>query len=174
MKRFELIIALILIPVDFIMLLLAASAAYSLRYSEIVTQFRPVLFDIPFGHFLYTSLPFIGLWVVIFALAGLYSISSPRKILTDIKKIFVGCSLGLAAITFLIFFSGDLFDSRFIVLASYVFAIVFVSLARFVVRFIRFGFYKKHIGARRVILVGNDKSAQAIDKYLRETTKEGR
>ncbi|MBI4121839.1 MAG: sugar transferase [Parcubacteria group bacterium] len=166
MKRFELAIALLLIPLDFLMLLVAAVAAYNLRFVSTVTEIRPVVFDIEFATFLASVVPVILGWLGIYALAGLYNIRHPRRILTEVKKILVASTLGFAAVTVLIFLRGELFNSRFIVLAAVVLAIVFVTVARLLVRAIKFAFYRHGIGCRRVVLVGNDKTASDLAAFI--------
>lgn len=173
MKRFELAIATLLVPLDFVMLLSAALAAYYLRFEEIVTQYRPVVFDIDFATFLQSVIPLILIWLAIYALTGLYNIRHPRRILAEIKKVFVASSLGFAAITVMIFLRGELFNSRFIVLAAFLFALVFVTTARLVVRFVKFRFYRRGIGSRRVVLIGDDKTARSIARFMHEQPEYG-
>lgn len=173
MKRFELLIAVLLLPVDFFMLFFAATSAYFLRFNSAVTQYRPVQFDIDLSVYLQTAFPLIILWMIFYALSGMYSITRPRRILTEIKKIVVASSLGFAAITILIFLRGELFDSRFIVLAAFVFAIVYIILARFVMRAIRFACYKRGVGVKRVILVGSEETANQLAEYFAKHPKDG-
>ena len=173
MKRFELIIALILIPVDLLMLFTAAFTAYTLRFEGFVTQYRPVIFELPFSDYLQVAIPLIVLWIILFALSGLYTIGHPRKILTEIKKIVVAGFLGFSAITILIFLRGELFTSRFIVLAGTLLAIVLVVFARMLVRLARFQFYKHRIGSRQVVLVGSDESTNRVFESIQSNYRHG-
>lgn len=166
MKRFELTVALLLIPLDALMLTLAAIAAYNSRFIPFVTQFRPVIFALDFQSYLRLIVPLIALWILIYALSGLYSIRHPRRILTELNRIFVASSLGFAAITIGIFLRGELFSSRYIILAAYVLAMVFVMSARLLVRAMKFAFYKRGIGTRRVMLVGSDKTAKTVADFI--------
>ncbi len=173
MNRFELLIAILLIPVDVLILVAAATSAYLLRFNPLVTEYRPVIFDIDFSVYLSTAIPLVVLWIILFALSGMYSVNRPRRILTDIKKIVVASSLGFAGITILIFLRGELFDSRFIILAAYVFAVVYVIVARFIFRSVRFAFYQKGIGVKKIILVGNESSANTLAAYTEKKKKDG-
>ncbi len=166
MKRFELAIALLLIPIDALMLAAASYAAYALRFQESITQYRPVIFDIDYNTFVATTAVLIAIWLLIFAFSGLYTIQHPRRILTEIKRIFVGCSLGFATITVLIFLRGELFNSRFIVLAASILAFVFVTTARLLVRLVKKAFYRQGVGVIRVVLIGSDKTSKAIDAFI--------
>lgn len=173
MKRFELLVGLLLIPLDFFMLLSAAATAYFLRFEGIVLKYRPAIFELEFSNYLQISLPLILLWVLFFALSGLYSIGHPRKILTEVKKIIIASLLGFAAITILIFLRGELFNSRFIVLAGTGLAILYVIIARSIVRLIKFRFYKRQIGVRRLIVVGDDKHTQSVIKTIKSNYRHG-
>lgn len=161
LKKSELIFSAILVPLDFIMLIAAAFAAYFLRF-ETFAALRPILYDMPFGGFLNVAI-FTGLiWLIIFALSGLYTIGGTRRILDELAKIFVACSAGLAVIIVLIFFNRDLFSSRFIILAAWVCAIIFVSLGRLAVRFIQRGLFRRGVGVHRVVIIGEDKAADIL------------
>lgn len=173
MKKFELIIASLLIPLDILMLYLAAITAYFLRFDQLITQFRPVVIGLDFSTYLQSAIPLVLLWITIFAFAGLYTIQHPRRILTEIKKIFVAVTLGFAAITILVFLRGELFNSRFIVLAATILAFFFVTIARLLIRWIKFAFYKRGIGVRRVILVGNDKNAVGVTQFIKTHPRHG-
>jgi exopolysaccharide biosynthesis polyprenyl glycosylphosphotransferase len=173
MKRFELTVALLLIPLDFLMILCAALTAYFLRFEGIVTKYRPVIFELDFGVYLQSVIPLILIWLLIFAASGLYNIRGPRRILSEVKKIIAASFLGFAAVTILIFLRGELFNSRFIVLAGTGLAILFVVVARIIVRLLKFLFYKKGIGVRRVILVGSDKNTVTIKRVLNKSTRSG-
>ena len=173
MKRFELLIAVLLVPLDYLMIVGAALAAYFLRSEAIVTKYRPVIFDLEFTSYLPAVLLIALIWIIIFALSGLYHIRHPRKIITEVKKIVGASFLGFAAITILIFIRGELFNSRFIVLAGTILAIFFIIGARIIVRLIKFHFYKKGIGVRRVILVGNDKHTIRVLRSFKKNYRHG-
>lgn len=161
LKKSELIFSVILIPLDFIMLIVAALAAYFLRF-ETLAVLRPIIYEMPFGEFLNIA-TFTGLiWLLVFALTGLYTIGGTRRILDELAKIFLACSAGLAVIIVLIFFNRDLFSSRFIILAAWIFAIIFVSFGRLATRFIQRVLFRRGIGVHRVVIIGEDKAADIL------------
>ena len=127
MKKTELFFSTMFIPVDFAMLILAGLSAYYLRFSEWTISWRPVIFDLPMSEYFRSLLIISVLWIVIFALSGLYQIRSARKLAQEIQRIIVSCSAGFALVSLIIFFQRDLFDSRFIVLAGFVFSIIYLS-----------------------------------------------
>ena len=164
MKKSELTFSVILVPLDYIMILLAGMSAYFLRYSQFYQEnIREIVFDLPFGGYFATILGVGIFWVGIFALTGLYTIGIRRKFIDEFSKIFVSCSAGLALITFLVFFKRELFDSRFIVLAGWGLAVLYVSAGRFIMRKIQQYFVKRGYGIKRVIIIGRDKTTENIE-----------
>lgn len=162
MKRSELFFSFLLVPLDFIMIVLAGVSAYYIRFASFATEIRPVIFTLPLLGFV-KILALIALaWLVIFALAGLYKIRGNKNLVEEIYRIVQACSTGLMLVVVLIFFSRELFSSRFIVLAAWGLAIIYIILARSVVRFIQWALFKYDIGTRRVVIVGASKSADIL------------
>ena len=92
MKRSELFITALQLPVDFLLLLLAAVSAYYLRFSGWAVAWKQILFNISLGDYISLALPIAGVWIVIFAFAGLYSTDPNRKLLPELQKVVFACS----------------------------------------------------------------------------------
>jgi exopolysaccharide biosynthesis polyprenyl glycosylphosphotransferase len=161
LKKSELIFSVILVPLDFLMLIAAALAAYFLRFQAVVA-FRPIIYEMPIWNFLNIAAGMALVWLIIFALSGLYAIGGTRRILDELAKIFLACSAGLAVIIILIFFERDLFSSRFIILAAWVLAIIFVSFGRLATRFIQRALFRRGVGVHRVVILGEDKNTAIL------------
>ncbi len=161
MKRSELVFSAILIPLDFLMLLAAASFAYYLRFRTI-TDIRPVLYELPFGGFLKLAVIVSLIWLGVFALSGLYSMRSTRRAIDEIAKIFFACSTGVLLIIVLVFFSRELFSSRFVILSGWILSILFVSIGRIVVRSIQHFVFRKGIGVHQVVVIGQDPTSDDL------------
>ena len=108
------------------MMILAALTAYYIRFSDFFRAWRPAVFDLPLNEYLKIVFLMGLFWLIIFALSGLYEVKSARKLLKEIYRIILACSTGLMLIVAVVFLSRDLFDSRFIVLAGWVFSILYV------------------------------------------------
>ncbi len=162
MKRSELYFSFILVPLDFLMITLAGISAYYIRYADFFVALRPVVFDMPFGWYLRIVLAVAVLWLVIFALSGLYTIRTARRLVKEIYRVILACSTGFMLIVIVIFIRRELFDSRFIVLAGLILAVVYISLARIVIRFIQRAFYRSGVGVHKVVLVGNSKTTDSL------------
>lgn len=157
MKRSELFFGAMLVPIDYIMLLTAASAAYYVRLSELVRELRPVVFevDLPFSQYMQLASIVSIVVIVVFAIQGLYAMRVTRKAFDEVTKIFSGISLGLMIIILFIFLRAELFQSRFILIIAYVFAFFFVSFGRTMIRELQRVLLQRGLGIHRVVLAGN-------------------
>lgn len=165
MKKSETFFSILLVPLDYALILLAAVSAYKIRFSQWWIDIRPIIFDLPFQDYLNSAFIVAVLWIMVFAIAGLYQVKSSHHITQELRKIFFASSTGLALIAILIFFQRDLFDSRFIVMVAYVLAVVYVSLGRVIIRKIQRTLLKKGIGVYKIVLVGNSRTT---DSFLTE------
>jgi exopolysaccharide biosynthesis polyprenyl glycosylphosphotransferase len=164
MKKTDLVFIAVKPPLDYFALVLASVVAYIIRYNREIQDIRPVIFDLPFSNYL--SLVFVvsAISVGIFALIGLYGGRGIKKWQDEIGRVFVGCLAGLAVVLAVMVFSRFLFDSRFIILTSWVLSIIFVSLNRLALRLLKRFFYKFGFGVNRVVLIGEGEIAQLIEQ----------
>ncbi len=168
MKRSELAFTLALVPLDYLALLAAGIAAFYARFHPFFTTVRPVIFDLTVPEYARVVFPIAFVWIVIFAFAGLYS-THPRRIASELSRVLLACSTAMAAVFAILFFSRVLFESRFIAVAAWVFAILFVSIGRIIIRLFQRTLLSYGIGERRIIIVGEKKSATALtDLFQRE------
>ncbi len=167
MKRSELIFTAVKPPLDYLALIFAALAAYLVRYIGAVQSIRPVAFNLPFADYLGFSVVISIFWVGIFAMTGLYSVAETRSAKSELAKVFVACSAGLALVLGIMVFSRYLFDSRFIIIAAWVLAIIFVSIDRLIIQLIRRLGFKAGLGLRRVVVFGNTEAAQQLVKEFK-------
>ncbi len=162
MKKPELIFTSLLVPLDFTMIVLAGITAYFLRFSNFLRDIRPVIFELPFSAFLQILFFIAFLWLIIFALAGLYNIRSARKLVKEVYRVVLACSTGLMLVVILIFIRRELFDSRFIVLAAWILAIIYVSVARALIRLTQRILFGYGIGVKKIIIVGGSKTGDKL------------
>lgn len=173
MKKWDLFFATILVPIDYAALLLAGIAAYYLRYAEFFAARRPVIFTLPFEQYVrIASLVALG-WIVIFALSGLYTIGARGKKLAELKKIILASTTALGILLAVLVFSRELFGSRFILLASWGFAIVGVAAGRLFVRIVHSTLLRFGIGLKRIVVIGTGAAADAIVRTVTHNRKYG-
>lgn len=165
MKKSALILTTISLPLDFVMLVLAGITAYFLRFSKFFTIIKPVIFNMTFKNYFPAMLIVAIGWMVLFILSGLYSFKPNRRYVNELSRVFFACSTGLAAITIYIFFRGELFNSRFIVLMGWILAIIYISLERGLLRLIKKFLYASGIGVQKTVIVGSGH----INDILQET-----
>lgn len=168
MKRSELLFGALLVPLDFAALIVAAAAAYAIRTSAYVQQLRPAVFevDLTFLEYMQLAAAVSGLVVIIFALQGLYAMQVTRRLLDEVTRIFSGVSMGIMAVIVAMFLSAELFQSRFILLLAYGFAILLVATGRWLVRTVQVWLLRRGIGVHRVVLVGNGRLAGQLARLF--------
>lgn len=162
MKKSELIFSFLLVPLDFLMIIFAGISAYYLRFTALATEIRPVIFNLPFGEYFKILILIALAWLIIFALAGLYNIKSLPSLSREVYAVILACSTGLVLIVVLIFVFRELFSSRFIVLAGWLIAIVYISLARIIIRLIQRILLNHGIGVHKMVLVGDSKTTDIL------------
>jgi len=152
-----------LVPIDFLMIIAAGFAAYFLRLSPIVSQWRPVLFELPMLHYFTLVIVLGAFFVLIFAISGLYKSRIKRIQIEEFFQVVVSVSAGVMLIIIFMFFKREWFDSRFIMLAAWFFGIMFVTVGRLFAAKVRHLLMKAHgFGIERVLLVGEGEQARLI------------
>lgn len=144
------------------MIILAGTSAYYLRFASVAAEIRPVIFSLPFGDYFQILLLIALAWLVIFALAGLYSIKGSRRLTAEVYRVILACSTGLMLIVIMIFAFRELFSSRFIVLAGWLLAIVYISFARIIIRLVQRILLRYGIGVHKIVLVGDSNTTDAL------------
>lgn len=163
MKKSELFFSFILVPLDFVLLVLAGVSAYFIRFSKFTTEIRPVIFNLPFISYFEIVLFIAFLWIIIFAFSAMYS-QNRGRLSQEIYRTFLACSAGFVLVMLLIFFQRELFDSRFIVLSAWILAIVYVSVVRTIIHWLQKILYAYGIGVKNIILVGSSKTGDNLIK----------
>ena len=160
-KRIDLMFTALLLPLDLCALFGAAIAAYLLRFSRFVTEMRPILQDVPFSVYLSRATIFIFLWILLFAIAGLYT-TTRRKAWNELGRIILACGAGTMLVIATVFFRREIPTSRFIVLAVFGFSILFAWRGRLILRTIRHALLAARIGHRLFVVIGASRAASDV------------
>jgi len=174
MKKSRLIFSVLLVPVDFVMLFFAGLTTYLLR-TKILNVFRPVLFEfnLPIERYLLLVLGMSTVFLIVYAISGLYSLQ-PRRIFEEFLRILVASSAGIMVVIVYIFLRQELFDSRFLVLGSWFFAVLFVMLGRLLARHLQKYFISKyHVGVNKVMVIGGDHVSNRIVREIKNNPASG-
>ncbi|MFA7654371.1 MAG: sugar transferase [Candidatus Magasanikbacteria bacterium] len=166
MKRFELTFAFLQLPLDYLALVTAGISAYALRYTDWITSIRPILFNLPWDKFWPILLIVSSGWIILFAFNGLYHTNPNRKLINDLSRVLFACATGFAGIALYVFFSLQKFDSRFLVLAGWILATLYVCAERILIKILKIWLHRMGWGLRRTIIIGNDIIAQKINEAL--------
>ena len=167
MKRADLIFLALLLPVDYLMIVLAGLMVYYLRFSAL-ESLRPVIYEIPFSQYFKLILLVSFIWLLSFAISGLYG-KTRQRFSREVGKIFVGSSLATMFIIISIFFSRELFSSRFIILAGWLVSIIFVSLGRFLIHLIRLISFRRGRWLEPILILGRNSSDEYFVQMIKET-----
>lgn len=170
MKRSELFFSFLLLPLDILMIMASFILAYFIRSKvEIV----PVIYLWPLGDYLKFVLTLIPIWIIIFALEGLYNIKNKRRGFDQFAGIFLGASAGIMLIVIWVFFSRTFFFSRLILIYSWILTIFLVTIGRVAIIFIQRYLYRYGIGIHRVSVIGQNKITEEILGEIQNSLKLG-
>lgn len=175
MKRSELFFGAVRLPLDFGAVMAGAVTAYSLRVSQTVQQIRPAVFeiDLPFWEYIQLAAVVALVTVGVFALQGLYAMQVTRRLFEEATRIFAGVSIGVMLVIIAMFLRAEQFQSRFILLAAYVLALVFVTAGRLAVRYVQVAMLRRGFGVHRVALAGNGRYALQLAEVFRRLPRLG-
>jgi exopolysaccharide biosynthesis polyprenyl glycosylphosphotransferase len=159
MKKPEIILRLLRIPLDYLSVLGAFLIAYYLRAHPDVVPFvdleSPLL--LPWQDFFWFAIQAATLICFIFSWEKMYTLTKSYRFRKELKRMLMLMGAGFTVIILYFFVVGVQFFSRFILGSAFVLAIVFMLSHRFVLRLIQQMLWKKGIGRRRVLFLGKGK-----------------
>jgi len=159
-KRSELFFNLIRLPLDFLAVLSGFVLAYVIRVQY---TGKPVPFPSGGVVFVKFFLLVIPVWILIFAVTGLYGQTGQKARLAEIGKIFTAVSGGTMFLVLLDFLSvKPIFPAKAIIIYGYILSFIFVMLERTILRTIQRWLYRFGIGSRRTIIAGTGTIAQEL------------
>ena len=168
MRKSDIFFSALTVPLDYIMLVVAGLISYLIRYHPLVTELRPVVFNLSFTAYAASVLAIGISWIAVFSLSGLYKIPEPRRFIDVIGRIIFASTAGFLIITVWMFIQRELFDSRFIILAAWVIAIVLLILERWIIRVLRQSAYRHSHGLEQSLLIGNNGTAQKFEQTIQK------
>lgn len=163
-KRSELFFNLIRLPLDFLAVLTGFVLAYIIRVQ--LTD-KAVLY--PSGGMVFVKffLLVIPVWILIFAVTGLYAQTGQKARLAEIGKIFTAVSGGTMFLVLMDFLSAQpIFPAKAIIIYGYGLSFLFVVLERTILRTIQRWLYRFGIGSRRTLIAGSGVIAQELAKDM--------
>jgi exopolysaccharide biosynthesis polyprenyl glycosylphosphotransferase len=158
MRRGTVILNILRVPLDAALLVSAGLLTYLLR-TRVLDDVRPVQFavDLPPDEFLWLTLAVSALFLLVYAVSGLYSM---RRRMTGIEegvRVMVASAAATMVVILVIFLRAELFNSRFLVLGYWFLATLLVASGRLALRTAwRTLSLRTGIGSHRVMLIGAD------------------
>ncbi len=162
-KRTDILFTWLAIVVDLATLFLAFITAYLLRSETDLIQIVSLW---PLDQYIKFVLLILPIWLIIFAIAGLYSTRSRRARWGEFTKVFMAISAGFMFFVAWVFLSRTFFFSRLIVIYAWILAILFVYLGRLIVNGIQRSLYRYKVGIRTVIIIGQTETAETLKHEL--------
>ncbi|HEY6736310.1 MAG TPA: sugar transferase [Candidatus Saccharimonadia bacterium] len=156
-----------MVPIDFVALMGAFVLAFIIR---VKIEDRPVAHPISAMNFLQVILILLPVWILIFALSGLYAQTNLRGRWSELGKIFVAVSGGVMITILLDFLQPvSLFPSKAVPIYAFGLGLLLVIMCRAVVRGVQQWLFNFGVGVQNALLVGSGPVAQQIRDQLRLT-----
>lgn len=156
--------SLCLIPTDALALVAAFVSAYLLRVTYGNT---PVANPISARNYFLILLALLPVWLLIFALIGLYNRSIYEKRFVEVGRLFVGTVIGTLLIVGFDYFSNDvIFPAKLVPVYGMALTFVYLVLFRNVARIVRHSLFSHNIGISNVLIVGNTVATQELVQWL--------
>ncbi len=171
MKRSELLLGVLRVPLDYCMAVGALVVAYFLRSRlnvSYLNQIDPLSFP-AFNEYIKFALIGAGVFVSVLMLYGCYSLNRPRSFSAEIKNILFSSVVWLMVVISYYFFIRDFPFSRLVLLLAVIFMSVFVSAGRTALRVLRRLLLKFGIGKRRIVIIGTNSSANKLEDFVNNT-----
>lgn len=159
MKRSELFFSFLHLPVDAAAIFLSFLLAYQLR---VKTDIIPANTSVMLKDYLWSGVYLLPVWLVFFALAGLYKIDRERNLPNKFYKIFMSSSAAILLLIVYIFLGKISFFSRLILVYTWALSIILVFFGRIIIDQIRALLFRYDIGVRRILCIGANEVTQKI------------
>lgn len=169
-KRSELIFTLLAVVVDAIAVFLSFYSAYQLRAE---TELIQVIYLWPLPEYLRFVAIMLPIWIIIFALAGLYKTQPGRAQWGQFTKVFMAVSSAIMFVVVWVFLSRTLFFSRLIIIYAWVLAVFFVFFGRLIINALQRWLFRYGVGVYNVIIIGETETAQTLKAELESDKRLG-
>jgi len=163
--------SLVLVVIDTLVLLGAFLIAYIARVQY---DHRPLLDKVYVADYLRAFLIIIPVWIMLFAILGLYQSNTYNRRLVEWSKIAVGSFIGILLIIGWQYASDkNIFPARLVAVYGLLAAFLLIVFEREVLRLVRSLMFRYGKGIRRVLLIGTSDATIDIARNLADTAKSG-
>jgi exopolysaccharide biosynthesis polyprenyl glycosylphosphotransferase len=174
MKRSEVFFSTAQVPLDFIMILLAATTAYFLRSLPAFEGYVSRVFNLNFTDYIWSVAYLALVCIIIFAFEGLYRMRVTRRFWPEFYQVGKATGLALIILIIVIFLNREWFSSRFVILFGWVFTVIYIAITRLLVqRFQKWLLVHRGIGVHRVLLIGDNDKVKRVKKIFKKNRSLG-
>ena len=174
MKRSEIFFSAIQVPVDFMMILLAAATAYFLRGMPQFQAYVSKVFNLAFEDYIRFALTVAPFFLLILAVEGLYSMRATRRFWQEAYGVMKSITFGLIILIIAVFLNREWFSSRFVILVGWMLAVFYVVAARYIIQRIqKWLLIHKGTGIHRVLLIGYNDKMKKMRRLLTQNKELG-
>jgi len=160
----SLVYSLALVVGDFLALVAAFVSAYVLRVS---IDHRPIAHSVSALTYVEIFLLLVPIWILVFALMGLYSSSIQEKRFTEASRLFIGSSIGLFFVAGFAYFNNHpIFPAKLVPVYGFGLAFLFLLILRNAARTLRAKLFAYDIGITNIVIVGNTNVARELVEQL--------
>lgn len=173
MKRSELFLSALRLPVDFLAIVTAFFVAKILRlHPTLLAQFQnPADLAVDLSGFSkFVALASLGL-IVIFALNGLYRMRASGRLSRELSKIFYLSAAWLLLLVAYFFFRREFYFSRLALVYTGILTVLFVSAGRILIRLIQKLLWRLNIDRTRVLIIGTNSNSLALGENLKKNRR---
>ena len=167
MKRSEIFFSAVQVPLDFIMIVLAAVSAYFLRGLPIFEGLVSRVFALNLGEYMNFVIVVTPLFIFVLAIEGMYSMRVTRRFWQEFYGVARAITLGLIVLIIAVFLNREWFSSRFIILSAWALAIVYLVVARYLVQhYQKKLLMRQGVGIHRILLIGSTEKMKSLYRFL--------
>ncbi|MEK7494923.1 MAG: sugar transferase [Patescibacteria group bacterium] len=174
MKRSEIFFSSIQVPIDVVMILLAATSAYYLRSLPMFQGYVSKVFNLGFQEYITSVLILTPFLILVLALEGLYTMRVTRRFWHEAYGVGRALTLAFIFLIIAIFLNREWFSSRFVIVVGWGLAVIYIALSRTIIQLIqKWLLTHKGIGVHRVLLIGVNKKMQVMRRQLQRDKARG-
>lgn len=163
--------SVILITADFLVLLAAFTVAYVLR---VQIDYRPLVNPVYAFDYLVMALTILPMWIIVFAMLGLYGSQIYNRRLAEWGRICVGAVIGILVVIGWEYITGKaFFPARLVALYALGTSMMLLIIERELLRLIRTLAFRYGVGISRVLVIGHSAATEDIALALSTTDKSG-
>lgn len=167
MKKTAQLFNFILLPIDILMILIAFGLAYYIRSQA------EVVYIWSFSEYLKFILIVLPVWIIIFAVEGLYNIRNPKRGVSEFYSVVLAVSASIAVMVVWLFLSRTTFFSRLVIIYAWLLNIILILFGRWLVHWIQILLYQYNIGTKEILIIGNNEICYDLIKAIQSNKSLG-